>query len=160
MKKLTILLLLCIGVFTSCNEHHARYKTISKKTIKVKRDKVKNFTTNEEVYFYFIDGGSNSSSQSYYYTSTTPVSDFKGVDWTSGKPGNFNPQEIEEEEIEQVDLADLEASVQTEIEAENPSEISETDETVSDTDPGDASAGDSDGGGGGGDGGGGDGGGD
>ena len=149
MKKLSILILLCIGVFTSCNEHQTRYKTISKKTVKVKRDKVKNPETNDEIYFYFIgDNGGSSSSGTYYYSSSTPISDFKNISWISGRPANYNLKQVEEEETEEVELSDLEASIQTEIETENPSEISETTETVTESDPGEtsneSSSGDSD----------------
>lgn len=173
MKKLLTLVLLSVLALYSCNVHEQqkRYKTISKKTIKVKRDKVKstNSGSDEFAYWYFIgyaDGGSNSLP--YYYYSSTPVSDFRNVSWTSGKPTNFNLQEVEEEETEQVDLADLEPSVQTEMET-NPTEngVEETTESVetsegetagesdgnssSSSSNGDSSSGDGDGGGGGGD---------
>ena len=152
MKKILFLSILSLLIICSCEPHH-HYKTISKKTIKIKREKTKDPKTNEEFYWYFI--GDFDAPSSYYYSSPVAVNDFKTVNWTSGKPNGFNKEEIEEEEIEQVDLENIEASIQPSIEEE----VETTTETTSESEGNDGGEGDGGGDGGGGDSGGGDGGG-
>ena len=139
MKRILFLSILSFIVLISCNEQK-RYKTVSKKSVKVTRYKTTNGTqsTNDDLYWYFIGYSDATNSSYYYYSSPNAISDYRRVNWSYGKTNDFNKEEVEEEEIEEVDLADLESSVQTSVE-ENPEEMGETETTESEAESSESS---------------------
>jgi len=118
MKKV-ILLLAIIGISYGCS-HREKKKTA--KSVKVKCYKqhssiVDNDPTNDWIFWYLImnnNGGCN------YYSSTSPVSNYSSVSWSKADrvPEELaDKEQVQEQPEQEVEVDDLAADMQAEIDA-------------------------------------------
>ena len=107
MKNIYLISLLFFAVtFSSCNIQPKQHKTISVKKVKVNEYQTKDSITQQINYWYVIGEILPDDLPTYYYSSSSPVSDFKSVVWTSGKPVGLKTEEaVATEEINETDLS-------------------------------------------------------
>ena len=146
-----LLVLLSLFLFVGCKPHHKQ---------KVHVYTVPNASTelidDDFIYWYVIN--SDNGNSSYTYSSTTPVTNFSNVAWTSAS-SNPVPTNAEEQSEQEISETELPAEVENDMEANSTENGTETSDNESGSESSSEGSGDSGGDGGGGDGGGGDGGG-
>lgn len=167
MKKISLLILICLFSITSCKERkeHNTKKSVKVKVYKYKSDVVDQDPNNDFRFLYVI---LDALGDIDYYDSPTQINSYRTVSWSSATAKNLPAvlqdksklQELEEKEVE---LEEFSEEMQADL-AENPNAIVEEEqeqsesesESDSDGDGGSDSGSDAGGGdGGGGDGGGG-----
>lgn len=152
MKKMLFIFALLAIALVSCESGPSRVKVHSYKTDSEEAELAGEIA--EEIFWYLIQVNDGSC---YYTTSSTQLTSFSGVNWTqSGQTPKELENQEETEELE-VDMDEIDADIQEDIENE-PDSFEEA-ESESDSDSGDSDGGGGDSGGGdsgGGDGGGGD----
>lgn len=165
MKKISLLILICVFSLSSCKErkeHHSQ-KSVKVKVYKYKSDVVDQDPNNDFRFLYVI---LDALGDIDYYDSPTQISNYRTVSWSSATAKNLpavlqDKSKLEELEEKEVGLEELSEEMQADI-AENPNAVVEEEQTQEQSETESESDGGSEGDGGGfdaGDGGGGDGGG-